>query len=141
MYFQKNLSITNVSGSAGREMVGSERWGYNRELKPLKTFSVRDQVRRAFVAPFLILGPTHFSCGNVEIPSRISSQWLQVSSTSSSGPMGRRLSFDRLLLLPSQSETFFKCLFLSCAGSEEAGFTSGRLQEAAPLVAIATVLC
>ena len=56
------------------------------------------------------------------------------------GPMGGRLPIDWLLLLPSQWETLFKCLFLSCAGSEEAGFTSGRLPEAAPLVAIATVL-
>lgn len=126
-----------LSGSGnGREWtVGIQPW-----TEAFKTFSVRDQVRLAFVAPFLTLGPTHFFCGNVEIPSRISSQWLQVSSTSSSGPMGRRLSFDWLLLLPSQSETFFKCLFLSCAGSEEAGFTSGQLPEAAPLVAIATVL-
>ncbi|CAN0508527.1 unnamed protein product [Rangifer tarandus platyrhynchus] len=63
-------------------MVGSERWGYSRELKPLKPFQLET----------------------------------------------------------SQSETFFICLFLSCAGSEEAGFISGRLPEAAPLVAIATVL-
>ena len=68
-----------VSGPAGLKMVGTEWWGYNRELKPLK-FSVRVQVSSPFTAPFLNLGPTHLSRGSAEILSRISSQWLHFCS-------------------------------------------------------------
>lgn len=99
--FSNNLLIANVSGPAGLKMFGTEWWGYNRVLKPLK-FSVIVQVRLAFPAPFLSLGLTHLSRGNAEILSRTSSQWLHSCSLPQQlRANGRKATF-RLNTVPFQ---------------------------------------
>lgn len=87
------------------------------------------------MAPFLILGP-------MILRENIGDSFQDFQPMATTGLRANEMKaiFRLASYLPSQSETFPLNATFCCAGSEEAGFTSGRLAEAAPLVAIATVL-